>query len=120
MILLLPLLLAVAEPVKEQWLVGTWLQMEGEVAFPDSCASGLPITYQADGTYELFEEDGRWRLRGDKLEEVATGLTDAADPAEVKLGVRFTSTIRKINRDRFIKRFDNGLEIEFRRCPRAG
>lgn len=98
-------------------LVGTWLPLENGIIHPLACASGLPIAYQADGRYLLFEEEGRWSLTGTRLTEIATAATEAGDPAEVALGQPFVSTLRFLGPDRFRKRLADGSQVEFRRCP---
>jgi len=98
-------------------LVGTWLPLENGIEHPLACASGLPISYEHSGRYLLFEEQGQWRLDGDRLTEVATAATEAGDPAEVAFGKPFVSTIRLLGRNRFLKRLGDGSQLEFRRCP---
>ena len=98
-------------------LVGTWLPLENGIEHPLACASGLPISYEAGGRYRLFEEEGQWRLDGDRLTEVASAATEAGDPAEVAIGKPFVSTIRLLGRDRFLKRLSDGSRVDFRRCP---
>ena len=100
---------------ESDWLVGSWLMMEGDVEFPLACESGLPIHYSRDGTYVLFEGDGTWRLRGDRLTETATD--SAADEPEAAIGVPFTSRIQRIGPDEFRKTFAGGEAATFRRCP---
>ena len=98
-------------------LVGTWLLMEPDLHFPTSCASGLPISYAADGTFAMFEEYGNWRLEGDVLTETVTGVTEAGDPGEAEIGRPFVSRIAWRGRDRFQKRYREGNVETFRRCP---
>lgn len=98
-------------------LVGVWLEMSGGVEHPWSCASGLPIVYEADGRYVLFEEEGVWRLSGDVLTETATVVTDAGDPARTEIGVPYVSSLRWRGRDHFVKTLRGGERLEFRRCP---
>jgi hypothetical protein len=103
---------------RAEWLVGTWLMLAPDLEFPTACASGLPISYQRDGTYRLFEEHGTWRLEGDRLTETATGATeDVIDPAEVQIGVPFVSRIDWQGRDTFRKTYADGSVETFRRCP---
>lgn len=102
-----------------EWLVGTWLMLSDDLDFPAACASGLPIVYNRDGSYGLFEEYGTWRLEGDRLTEMATGATEVEDPAEIEIGVPFVSRIERQSPDAFAKTFADGTVEIFRRCPRA-
>ncbi len=99
-------------------LVGTWLLID-KPSDRDmvACASGLPISYAADGTYALFEEGGVWRLEGDRLTETATEVSDAGDPNEVQIGRPFVSRLRWSGRDEFVKTTAGGEKMIFRRCP---
>jgi hypothetical protein len=98
-------------------LVGTWLLMEPDLDFPTSCASGLPISYAADGSFAMFEETGVWRLDGDVLTETVTAVTEAGDPAEAQIGRPFVARIAWRGRNRFLKRYAEGNVETFRRCP---
>ena len=98
-------------------LIGTWLPLENGIVHPLACDSGLPIIYQADGRYLLFEEEGRWSLTGSRLTETAIAATEAGDPAEIALGQPLVSTLRFLDPNRFRKRLADGSQIELRRCP---
>lgn len=97
-----------------QWLIGTWLLIEPDLQFPLACASGLPITYEADGTYHMFGERGVWRLEGDRLHE---GPTETDDADRSRVGVRHVNRIDRRGPDEMEKRFQNGGAETFRRCP---
>ena len=105
-----------ADPVDVR-LVGTWLMLSNDIEFPLACASGLPITYNGDGTYQLFEEYGTWQLDGDRLTETATGATEVEDPAEIPIGVPFISRIQWRGPDTILKTFADGTVETLRRCP---
>jgi hypothetical protein len=98
------------------WLVGTWLMMEPDVEFPLACASGLPIIYHADGTYDLMEGGGTWRLAGARLIETAQ-VNDAADSGPPDLGRAYVAEIERLGPDAFRKTYADGAVETFRRCP---
>ena len=98
-------------------LVGTWLVLSNEIEFPLACASGLPITYNGDRTYDLFEAYGTWRLDGDRLTETPTGATEVEDPAEIPIGVPFISRIEWRGPDTIVKTLADGTVETLRRCP---
>lgn len=100
-----------------QWLAGIWLMLGEEIEHPLACASGLPIRYSADGTYGLFEENGIWRLDGDRLTETATEITEVGDPEGAQIGVPYVSRIARRGRDEFRKTYADGAVETFRRCP---
>ncbi|WP_129791170.1 hypothetical protein [Sphingosinicella sp. CPCC 101087] len=101
----------------EPRLVGTWLLMEPDVEFPLACASDVPVRYDADGRYHLFEESGTWRLDGDRLTETATEILESGDPETAELGRPFVSRIEWLGADAF-RKFPQGAEAaNFRRCP---
>lgn len=99
------------------WLVGTWLMLAADIEHPLACASGLPIRYDRDGTYALFEELGTWRLEGDRLIETATEMTEAGDPDITGIGVPYRSRIDRRSRNEFRKTYADGAVETFRRCP---
>ena len=101
------------------WLPGSWLMMASRQDRDlTACSSGLPISYGRNGTYSLLEERGRWSLNGNILVETATEAhEDVVDPAEVAVGKPFRSRIRWLDRDSFIKIFQDDRQFVFRRCP---
>lgn len=100
-----------------QWLDGVWLVMlKGERDLA-ACASGLPIAYSADGTYNMWEESGVWRLEGNRLIETATEAHDTVDPSEVALGRRFVNRIERISENEMRKTLEDGTRMILRRCP---
>lgn len=98
------------------WLVGTWVLLQPGVDFPADCGSGLPITYLPNGTYSMSEEQGRWRLRGDRIEETATDV----EGEENHVGVTIRNGIRRVGPDEMEKRFEDGSTGTLRRCPQVG
>lgn len=98
------------------WLVGTWVLLQPGVDFPEDCGSGLPITYLPDGTYAMTEEQGRWRLRGDRIEETAT----AVEGEDNHVGVTIRNGIRRAGPDEMVKTFEDGSTGTLRRCPPTG
>jgi hypothetical protein len=121
MIGIIALALAVASPPDPAWLSGSWLLIKEESDRDlAACASGLPIAYNADGTYTLFEESGTWRLTGDKLVEVATEVhEDVASAEEVALGKEYVSRIERLGPDEMRKLFADGVTMTLLRCPEA-
>ena len=101
-------------PPSREWLVGTWLLIGPDLEYPLACASGLPITYEADGTYHMFEEQGVWRLEGNRLYE---GATQADDPVEARVGVTNVNRVARRGPDEMEKRFEDGGRATLRRCP---
>lgn len=99
------------------WLVGTWLEIGPDLVFPLACASGLPIRYERDGRYVLFEEDGSWHLDGERLTETALVAHEGTDPAEVQIGRPIVSRVERTGADAFRKVLADGSAETFRRCP---
>ncbi len=100
------------------WLVGTWLMMSEDLEFPLACSSGLPIQYDSRGTYHLFDQDGRWRLQGDRLTETAQRLHPTAEPeSSSEIGRPYVSRLERQGPDAFRKTFVDGSSELFRRCP---
>ena len=100
------------------WLIGTWLMMSEGVEHPLACESGLPIAYNANGTYDLFEDSGTWRLDGSRLTEVATRHHDSGGgEGSPELGRPYVSTIQRSGPDAFRKTYADGTIETFRRCP---
>ena len=99
------------------WLVGTWLMLAEDIEHPLACASGLPIAYAPSGTYQLFDESGRWRLDGDRLTEIATEITDPGEEGVPEIGRLYVSRIERRGPDEFRKTFADGNTETFRRCP---
>lgn len=106
---------ASAAPSRSQ-LVGVWVLIESDTSFPAACASGLPITYLATGTYNLFEETGTWKLEGSKLTETATELFEPSEEDEDTVGQPFVSTIEWQGRNALLKTFADGSTYVMRRC----
>lgn len=106
-------------PAPGHWLVGTWLMLGEGVEYPLACESGLPIAYNADGTYDLFEDSGTWRLDGSRLTEVATEHHDSGGEGGPELGRLYVSTIQRSGPDAFRKTYADGAVETFRRCPGA-
>lgn len=102
-----------------QWLVGTWLMLDRPGMDVSNCNSGLPIRYLAEGTYELWQEQGVWELRDSTLSSTATAAGELIDPAEVALGRTSISRIDFSRRDAFTKTFADGSRYQFIRCPEA-
>ena len=103
-----------------EWLVGSWLMLAGGVSDVSSCESHLPIRYERDGTYHLWEDSGTWTLENGTLTETATELNDQADIAEpIELGRPFVSRVERVGRDRFVKTYSDGERHSFLRCPRV-
>jgi hypothetical protein len=98
-------------------LAGGWIFIAKNTRFPDACEGDSGITYKADGTYEMLEESGRWRLKGDRLTETPTKAHEAApQPGSVKVGQSFTSRLQWQRPDTFTKTFP-GYKVTLRRCP---
>lgn len=100
---------------ERNWLVGSWLRMEGDLDLRVGCDSGLPIHYASDGTYRVFEGNGTWRLQDGRL--VETALDSAMDEPEAAIGVPIPSEIRRTGPDEFRKAEGDGSAATFRRCP---
>jgi hypothetical protein len=105
-----------AEQPSAAWLVGTWVLLAPDLEFPLACSSGLPIAYQADGTYRMFEEAGTWRLEGDRLHETPT---EAEDPRETRIGETHRNRIVRRGPDEMVKYFADGGSETLRRCSPA-
>jgi hypothetical protein len=115
---LLGALCACGQPAPIGSLEGTWLMLDQGTRFPEACASGTTIQYRTDGTYSLWGEAGRWRLNRGVLTETMTSTDPVVgDGRPEDIGKAFVSTIRWNGPDRFRKRFADGSEHEFRRCP---
>ena len=99
------------------WLAGTWLMIGPDLEFPLACASGLPIAYRSDGTYGLFDEEGTWRLEGDRLTETMTEILETAEPEPERVGRPYQSRIRRTGPNAFMKTYADGATELFRRCP---
>jgi hypothetical protein len=97
-------------------LAGTWIFIKSKTRFPDACQGDTGITYEADGTYQLLEESGTWRLKADQLTETPTESHEGAQPGSVKIGEPFTSRLQWQGPDTFTKIFPGG-KITLRRCP---
>ena len=97
-------------------LAGTWIFIKSKTRFPDACQGDTGITYEADGTYQLLEESGTWRLKGDRLTETPTEAHEGAQPGSVKIGEPFTSRLQWQGPDTFTKTHPGG-KITLRRCP---
>jgi hypothetical protein len=95
------------------WLVGTWLRTDQGVEYPRLCDTGLPIHYSADGTWQVFEGNGTWRLEGDRLTEVT--LDTAAD----EIPPPATFRIVRAGADEFRRIGSDGAVATLRRCPAA-
>jgi hypothetical protein len=91
--------------------------MDGKVAYPAGCRSGLPIQYRADGTYAMWGEAGTWRLERDQLTETVRSANPLLSDSSVPLGTSYRSTLRWNGADRFWKRYSDGKLVQFRRCP---
>ena len=116
-ILALPILLAACattprDGAAESWLVGTWLMPDDSTPFPLGCESDQPIRYDADGRFAVYEESGTWRLDGDRLTET---LTEGGEPAEI--GRPHVSRVERSGPDAFVKSWEAGEPLTFRRCP---
>jgi hypothetical protein len=90
-----------------------------DVEFPLACSSGLPIAYNANGTYDLFEDSGTWRLEGERLTEVATQIHDSSGEDAAQIGRPYVSRIDRTGPDQFRKTYADGSVETFRRCPRS-
>ena len=100
------------------WLAGEWVMMDGVVRFPLTCGSTARLRYDVDGSYSLWGEAGTWRLNGSVLTETMSGFEPLhVDRSVADVGRPYVSTLRWIDRDRFLKRFVDGSVREFRRCP---
>lgn len=116
------LLAAVAEaaaPPTRHWFVGTWVeQQQPGVRDLESCATWLPVTYRADGTYGQWELEGDWRLDGDRLTETPRSFNDTVEPEPDVIGVPIVSRIERVGPDE-LARTDpvNGQRFTMLRCP---
>ena len=99
-----------------EWLVGDWLLIEPDLQFPLACRTDLPISYRADGTYEMLGETGVWRLEGNRLHE---GPTLVEDGDASRVGTITVNRIERRGRDRMLKRFQGGGTATLRRCEAA-
>ena len=99
------------------WLVGTGLMMEPGVEHPLACASGLPITYDSNGSWALMDSSGAWRLDDDRLVETATQVSDPAEDGSPKIGRTYVAEVERIGPDEFRKTYADGAVAIFRRCP---
>jgi hypothetical protein len=51
-----------------RWLVGNWCPEDPPTTYAGVSDVGLwPTRFNADGTYETFEDSGRWTLRANQL-----------------------------------------------------
>ena len=99
-------------------LAGEWVMMADGLSFPEACGSHGPITYSSDGSYSIFGEAGTWRLDGDKLTETMTGFDALHVDREAKdIGRPVVSSLQWVDRTSFVKRYADGRERAFRRCP---
>lgn len=104
-------------PSAASWLVGTWLMMEPGVEHPLACASGLPITYEGDGSWALMDSSGTWRLEGLRLTETVTDVSDSADDGAPQVGRTYIAEVERTGPDAFRKTYADGVVESFRRCP---
>ena len=101
-----------------QWLLGRWVLAQGSRERSlAACDSHSAIFYSADGTYSLWEEDGRWKLQGDRLTETATSANPDAQPVDVEIGRTFSSRVERLGADEMRKRYEDGTSRTFFRCP---
>lgn len=106
-----------AGPAPAPWLAGLWLGLDEGLEYPLACASGAVIRYYPNGRYALVEEEGTWRLDGERLTETTTELTGAGDGEPAELNRPYVSRIRREGPDLFLKTYADGEQMRFRRCP---
>lgn len=49
------------------WLVGNWCPETSSTTVRGAGVGLWPVRFDSDGTYETFEDHGRWTLRGEQL-----------------------------------------------------
>ncbi len=109
-----PVVSSDASPSRE-WLIGHWIVSDD--GSRRACQGDTGVRYAADGTYNLLEEVGVWRLEGDRLSETATKATEVAAPGEVEVGRTVLSRIRRQAPDEMVKTLAEESTLLLLRCP---
>ena len=119
LILLLPACDAIGiEPAEPAKLQGEWDWNDGYSEFPAVCGSAFTIRYYPEGYSTFWGETGTWRLVGTTLTYIKIGVEPSdVDRSYEDFGRPLVSTLRWIDRNTFVKRYADGEEKTFRRCP---
>lgn len=105
--------MATALPVTIANLTGIWAEAG------DKCATDFVLAFKEGGQYASYEENGDWRLMGDRIAVVVRetyvlgeqGSTKpVADPKAVMM------TVESLTADSLVVRFSDGKGFAFKRC----
>ena len=97
-------------------LVGAWLPLKDWDSY--LCKTSGPVRYYSDGIFGSGVDIGTWQISGDVLTEIVTASSpEQEDWSPEDIGRPFVSTLRWLDEDRFLKRYADGTEMAFRRCP---
>lgn len=104
------------KPVDPPTIVGAWLPLKDWSV--DLCETSAPLRYYRDDNFSDSTDIGRWQIRGNILTETITASSpEQMDWSPEDIGKSFVSTLRWIDRNTFVKRYADGDELTFRRCP---
>lgn len=97
------------------WLEGAWLR-EGD----GECLGDSGESFDADGGWGTWSEEGRWELQGDQLTITTTHLNandspsgerEALNPPRIEFG-----TVSSMTRNSFVLLLRGGGRVPFHRC----
>lgn len=94
-------------------LIGIWAQ-DG-----DKCATDFVLAFKKDGQYASYEENGDWRLLGERIAVVVREtyvLGDEGSNKPVANPKAVMMAVEMLTPDRLVLRFSDGSANAFRRC----